>query len=91
MENIIIVASKVQGNVIETYNNSTFEKSDSMITDNCCVRKNKKLFRWDLYCHNMPIRCIFSPDDGDYKTHSKQMYLFKTHTGNRKKKGWGIP
>ena len=35
----------------------------------------------------MPIRCIFSPDDGDYKTHSKQMYLFKTHTGNRKKKG----
>ena len=45
MENIIIVASKVQGNVIETYSSSTFEKSDSMITDNCCVRKNKKLFR----------------------------------------------
>ena len=45
MENIIIVASKVQGNVIETYTSSTFEKSDSMITDNCCVRKNKKLFR----------------------------------------------
>ena len=37
----------------------------------------------------MPIRCIFSPDDDD-KTRSKQMYLFKIHTGDRKKKGGGI-
>ena len=60
-----------------------------MITVNCCVMGNKKLFRLDLYCHNMPIRCIFSPDDDD-KTRSKQMYLFKIHTGDRKKKGRGI-
>ena len=90
MENIIIVASKVQGNVIETYSSSTFEKSDSMITDNCCVREKNCLD--EIY---IVITCqsdVFSPLMMVIIKHIVNKCIYSKHIqATEKRKGEGSP